>query len=400
MSITPAVCFFHHWHKPGGSLKSLCLLVSEFAELCPNTKIFVFIPGSQCSSIAYDHLKNFAPRILFVDYYFNICFDSSCRSRQSYLYFPKIIFSLIFFLPVSLYILIVLLFVGAFRGMRYRFFHFNELGFSPLACFLSIFFRAPRFLHNRALQDHSLLAFLIHLMAFFSTKIVSIDSRVASSLLPYLSKKVEVFFNPLDSSPSSFNAPRLVTVSGRFSARTVGFVGSLIYNKGLDTLLASANILSKRDPSIKFVVAGPLSSLTKSEAALISTGLQPFSLLDSMQLPNVIFTDYVSDLNVFYDKISVLVFPSRYDSVGRPVLEASSRSIPSIVRLNYDCDDFFINDVSGLRLTSNSGEILASSIEIMLNDYDAYCNYSVNAHSLYVDAVVSSESFASFLSRI
>ena len=48
---------------------------------------------------------------------------------------------------------------------------------------------------------------------------------------------------------------------------------------------------------------------------------------------NIKFIGKVRDLNEFYSKIDVLIFPSYLNSVGRPVIESSLFKKPSIIIL-------------------------------------------------------------------
>ena len=54
---------------------------------------------------------------------------------------------------------------------------------------------------------------------------------------------------------------------------------------------------------------------------------------------NVKFLNSVSNLNKFYEQIDLICFPSRMNALGRPIIEAASNGIPSLV-----CLDKYFND--------------------------------------------------------
>ena len=64
------------------------------------------------------------------------------------------------------------------------------------------------------------------------------------------------------------------------------------------------------------------------------------------QCENIKFIGKVTDLNKFYSKIDVLIFPSYLNSVGRPVIESSLFKIPSIIGLKKFNNDTAIKNAS------------------------------------------------------
>ena len=62
---------------------------------------------------------------------------------------------------------------------------------------------------------------------------------------------------------------------------------------------------------------------------------------------NVKFTGPINNLNKYYKNIDIMCFPSRMNALGRPVLEAASFKIPSIVCLKDKFNDTIKNNHSG-----------------------------------------------------
>ena len=102
---------------------------------------------------------------------------------------------------------------------------------------------------------------------------------------------------------------------------TIGYIGALMKHKNVIFLLKAAEIL-KSEPEYKFVIYG--------------TGMDKNMLLKFKQgnsLDNVNFNGYLKEENKLkaYDGFNAFAFPSLYEGLGHPILEAQSRSLPVII---------------------------------------------------------------------
>lgn len=106
------------------------------------------------------------------------------------------------------------------------------------------------------------------------------------------------------------------------------FVGMVEPRKNIEGLISAFNILKKKNNIFhKLVIAG----------GLLSYYTTPFSLVKKLDLENdVIFTNYLSEkeLSILYNCCDVFVFPSFYEGVGLPVLEALSLEKPVVTSNN------------------------------------------------------------------
>ncbi len=101
----------------------------------------------------------------------------------------------------------------------------------------------------------------------------------------------------------------------------IGYIGALIKHKNVIFLLKSADIL-KSKPEYKFVIYG--------------TGMDKNMLLRFKQdngLENVEFKGYLKENSKLktYDGFDAFTFPSLYEGLGSPILEAQSRGLPVII---------------------------------------------------------------------
>ena len=102
---------------------------------------------------------------------------------------------------------------------------------------------------------------------------------------------------------------------------TVGYIGALMKHKNVIFLLKAAEIL-KSKAEYKFVIYG--------------TGIDKNILLRFKQdhgLDNVEFNGYLKEDSKLkaYDGFDAFAFPSLYEGLGHPILEAQSRGLPVII---------------------------------------------------------------------
>ena len=101
----------------------------------------------------------------------------------------------------------------------------------------------------------------------------------------------------------------------------IGYIGALMKHKNVIFLLKAAEIL-KSKPEYKFVIYG--------------TGIDKNMLLKFKQdndLDNVKFNGYLKEDGKLkaYDNFDAFAFPSLYEGLGYPILEAQSRGLPVII---------------------------------------------------------------------
>ncbi|EQD46980.1 glycosyl transferase group 1, partial [mine drainage metagenome] len=101
----------------------------------------------------------------------------------------------------------------------------------------------------------------------------------------------------------------------------VGYIGALMYHKNVAFILNAANRL-KRDRSIMFKLYG---------TGVENKALQ--SLKSRLKLTNAVFNGHLKEENKVntYDSFNIFVFPSMYEGLGYPILEAQARGLPVII---------------------------------------------------------------------
>ncbi len=151
-------------------------------------------------------------------------------------------------------------------------------------------------------------------------------------------------------------------IKGAYAAmdeKVVFFVGRLVREKGVSTLLeAIPHVLSKND-KIKFIIAGkgPESQKLKARA-------------EQLNITNrLYFTGFVDDYarNSIYSIADVAVVPSLYEPFGIVALEAMATHTPVIVSDTGGLSEF-VHDGVGVKVRPGDPFDLASKLLALLND--------------------------------
>ena len=160
-------------------------------------------------------------------------------------------------------------------------------------------------------------------------KVVHIDKTTYDT--SFLKSKSIIIYNIFNSKKKNKR--------GSLKKFNVGFVGTIDFHKGIDFLFECIKDINIKNKNINFVIAGN----TSIKNGMLLNLLNFFKIkkninieLDSKKklLKNTKFIGAVNDLNKFYSNISLVVFPSRMNALGRPVIEAGFFNIPSVVCLN------------------------------------------------------------------
>ena len=129
----------------------------------------------------------------------------------------------------------------------------------------------------------------------------------------------------------------------------IGYLGSLAYHKNVIFLLHAADIL-KYNSEYEFQIYG-----TGTE----SQHLKQFK--EKHHLNNVLLMGIAQQRNKvkIYDTFDVFVFPSLYEGLGYPILEAQQRKIPVVIRK----ESHITKEVRGYCLQSKTPEQLANLLK-------------------------------------
>ncbi len=138
----------------------------------------------------------------------------------------------------------------------------------------------------------------------------------------------------------------------------IGGLGRLSFEKGFDRLIDVANILKSKGLNFKVLIGG--------------AGKEAESLKNKVKMLNleneVFFEGFITDVNLFYDKIDVFVLPSRWEGFGYVTAEALLREIPVIAFNICANPELITHNETGFLVPDNDTEAMAEKIIMLSKD--------------------------------
>jgi glycosyltransferase involved in cell wall biosynthesis len=149
---------------------------------------------------------------------------------------------------------------------------------------------------------------------------------------------------------------------------TVGFVGRLLDDKGVRTLVQAHELLAQRGFSVHTLLAG---DPDPSNPASI-----PERVLDSWrQIPNLRLLGHVEDVCGVWAQAHVAVLPSRREGLPKSLLEAAACGRPLIATDVPGCREIAREGVNALLVPPDDAEALARAIEVLMKDRDLRASF-------------------------
>lgn len=285
----------------------------------------------------------------------------------------------LFYIPITLYAFLL----AKIKWKRFDIIHVNEITELLPIIFSSLFFNSKIIVHCRSINRlNSNLRGLI--ISFILRKIINcvicIDKYVYDSLDSRLNK---VIINNSFTIPENFKPNKSNNV-------VFGFIGSISEMKGVFDLVNAFNLISK-EKKPKLIIAGgdakKLNPFFKSILNFFKINIGSLKQLEEL-LKNhnlesdVLLLGHISDTYSFYSKIDVLCFPSHFNAPGRPVLEAASLGIPSIVSVLDSNNDTFIDQKTGIKIEKENIHDLANAMAFFINNPDIIIEMGLNAKEM------------------
>jgi glycosyltransferase involved in cell wall biosynthesis len=162
--------------------------------------------------------------------------------------------------------------------------------------------------------------------------------------------------------------PASVPVRGAARAKTridekalvFGFVGRVVADKGIHTLIRAFDLLPQR---------------VRSRAVLLLVGhieenhlLPPGTVRRIGDDPDIIMTGFVENPSYWYRVMDVLVLPSRREGFPNVVLEAAASGLPTITTDVTGCRDAVDDDVTGFIVPVDDPHRLAEAMTMLADN--------------------------------
>ncbi len=133
----------------------------------------------------------------------------------------------------------------------------------------------------------------------------------------------------------------------------VGNAGWLIKRKRFDVFIEVADLVSKIDRNIKFVIAGSGGERELLEGSVSKHGLEG----------TVLFIGEIENIGDFYQSIDILLFNTDWDAFPTTPLEAMSYGVPVIASsINGGLKEVITNGVDGILFDTHNIEGMAKAI--------------------------------------
>jgi glycosyltransferase involved in cell wall biosynthesis len=142
---------------------------------------------------------------------------------------------------------------------------------------------------------------------------------------------------------------------------TVGYVGRLLEDKGLRTLLAASAILTERGRPVRVLIAG--------EADPANPASIPTREIESWRArPDLVVLGHVADIRQVWSAAHIAVLPSRREGLPKSLLEAAACGRPLLASDVPGCREIVRPGVNGLLVPPDDAAMLAEGIERLAGD--------------------------------
>lgn len=149
------------------------------------------------------------------------------------------------------------------------------------------------------------------------------------------------------------------------------YVGRLVYEKGVQHLIAAMPKILSNYNDAKLIIAGRGGMMDELRAEASNLGLND----------KIYFTGYLNSKQVqkMYKCADVAVFPSTYEPFGIVTLEAMLAGVPTVVSDVGGLDEIVTHGVDGMKSYAGNANSIADSVTALLYDHQLATNVSKKA---------------------
>jgi glycosyltransferase involved in cell wall biosynthesis len=163
---------------------------------------------------------------------------------------------------------------------------------------------------------------------------------------------------------------------------TIGFVGRLLDDKGVRTLVRAHEILGQRGVAVRTLIAG---EPDPSNPASI-----PEQVLDGWRnRANLVLLGQVDDVRTVWAQAHVGILPSRREGLPKSLLEAAACGRPLIATDVPGCREIARQGVNAILVPPDDAPALADAIETLMKDRDMRLRFGRAGRQLVVDEFLS-----------
>jgi glycosyltransferase involved in cell wall biosynthesis len=163
--------------------------------------------------------------------------------------------------------------------------------------------------------------------------------------------------------------------AGRF---TIAFVGRLLDDKGVHSLVQAHKLLNKRGAAVQTLLAG--------EPDPFNPASIPTRVLDEWrQIANLRLLGHVDEIRTVWAQAHVAVLPSRREGLPMSLLEAAACGRPLTATDVPGCREIAREGVNALLVPPDDAEALANAIATLMTDRDLRARFGKASRQIAVD---------------
>ncbi len=177
---------------------------------------------------------------------------------------------------------------------------------------------------------------------------------------------------------SGVDVTRLLPLPEPSGAPTFAFVGRLLDDKGIRTLIAAHRLLRARGADARLLIAG-----TPDPANPASVSHKEAASLNNES--GITWLGQVDDISGLWARSHVAVLPSRREGLPLSLLEAAACGRAMVATDVPGCREIAIPDLTGLLVPVDDATALADAIERLLRDAELRMQFAAAARRLVVE---------------
>jgi glycosyltransferase involved in cell wall biosynthesis len=159
---------------------------------------------------------------------------------------------------------------------------------------------------------------------------------------------------------------------------TVAFVGRLLADKGIHTLIHAHRLLRQRSSNIELLLAG---TPDPANPASVSTNdAESWS-----REPGITWLGQVGDISALWARAHIAVLPSRREGLPKSLLEAAACGRPMIATDVPGCREIVLPGKTGLLVPYDDAPALADAIETLAASGELRARYGAAARRMAVE---------------
>ena len=198
------------------------------------------------------------------------------------------------------------------------------------------------------------------------------DDRAALLSLGIPNSRIELI------SGSGVDVTRFMPLPEPQAPPTFGFVGRLLDDKGIRTLIAAHRLLRERGMDARLLIAGTPdpanpASVTAAEAASWS------------KEPGIACLGHVKDIAGLWARAHVAVLPSRREGLPLSLLEAAACGRTMVASDVPGCREIVIHEQTGLLVPVDDADALAAAMDKLVSAPELRTRYAAAARKLAVE---------------